>query len=80
MLAQVAQEAVVAQKEGESRMTEGNGVTQVHICLSARDDCKNIEESWGMTCVRCNKCGRFDDQEEDGAEEPEEQFRALVLF
>lgn len=53
-------------------MTVGVGVTQVYVCLSARDDCKNIEESWGMTCVRCNKCGRFDDQEEDGAEEPEE--------
>jgi len=72
MPAQVAQAAVVAKKEGESRMPEGNGVMQVHICLSAREDCKNLEDSWGEICVRCNKCGRLDDQEEDDAEEPEE--------
>lgn len=52
-------------------MPEGNGVMQVHICLSVRDDCKNLEDSWGEICVRCNKCGRFDDQEDD-TEEAEE--------
>ena len=50
-------------------MTVGVGVTQVYVCLSARDDCKNIEESWGMTCVRCNKFGRYDEQEEDDTSE-----------
>lgn len=24
------------------------------------DDCKNLEQSYGVICVKCNKCGRFD--------------------
>jgi hypothetical protein len=31
----------------------------VHICLSVLDNCKNLEDSYGEICVRCNKCGRF---------------------
>lgn len=28
--------------------------------LSALDNCKFKEASYGIICVRCNKCGRFD--------------------
>jgi len=35
------------------------GKVKMHICLSVKDNCKNIEESYGEICVRCNKCGRF---------------------
>jgi len=27
-------------------------------------DCKNKQESYGEICVKCNKCGRFDKEEE----------------
>lgn len=30
------------------------------IDYSCRDDCKNLEESYGEICVQCNRCGRFD--------------------
>lgn len=26
----------------------------------ALDNCKNIEQSFGEICVKCNKCGRFE--------------------
>ena len=31
-----------------------------YISIGVTDDCKNLEESYGEICVRCNKCGRFD--------------------
>lgn len=31
-----------------------------HISLAVIDECKNLEESFGEICVRCNECGRFD--------------------
>lgn len=35
----------------------------IHIDFAALDECKNIEGSYGMICVNCNKCGRFDEKE-----------------
>lgn len=37
----------------------------IHIDFSVADDCKNLEDSYGEICVRCNKCGRFGNIEED---------------
>jgi hypothetical protein len=35
----------------------------IHISYGVTDDCKNLEESYGEICVKCNKCGRFDEEE-----------------
>lgn len=32
----------------------------MHIALAPVKDCRNID-SYGMICVECNQCGRFDD-------------------
>ena len=29
------------------------------ICIGVDDNCRN-PDSYGMICVRCNKCGRFE--------------------
>lgn len=29
------------------------------IDFKARDDCENLENSYGEICVKCNRCGRF---------------------
>ena len=31
---------------------------KIHLSIPPIDECKN-EDSCGMTCVRCNRCGRF---------------------
>ena len=31
-----------------------------HFCLDAIEDCWNPIDSYGMICVKCNCCGRFD--------------------
>lgn len=36
-----------------------------HISLAVMDGCKNLEESFGEICVRCNKCGRFNEEERE---------------
>lgn len=42
----------------------------IRIDYSIRDDCKNLEESYGEICVHCNKCGRWGEREEaDDTEE-----------
>ncbi len=41
------------------------GITNLHISIAVRDDCKNLAESYGEICVLCNKCGRFDKEEGD---------------
>ena len=33
-----------------------------YISIRVTYDCKNLEESYGEICVRCNKCGRFDEE------------------
>jgi hypothetical protein len=30
------------------------------------NNCKNLSESYGEICVKCNKCGRFDKAESEG--------------
>ena len=42
----------------------------IYISIGVTDDCKNLEESYGEICVRCNKCGRFDKEkaESEGKE------------
>jgi len=37
----------------------------MNICIAAKDNCQNLEESYGEICVRCNKCGRFCEEQED---------------
>jgi hypothetical protein len=32
----------------------------IHIDFSIRKDCKNLQDSFGEICVKCNACGRFD--------------------
>ena len=43
-------------------------MNEPHFCYSVIDDCKNLEESYGEICVQCNKCGRFDTEEEQTGE------------
>ncbi len=31
-----------------------------HIDTAVLKNCKNTAESYGEICVKCNKCGRFD--------------------
>ncbi len=38
-------------------------MANIYISYAVTDDCKNLEESYGEICVRCNKCGRFDKEE-----------------
>ena len=41
----------------------------IHIDYGVLDDCKNLKESYGEICVRCNKCGRFDPKQEEAADD-----------
>ena len=34
---------------------------KIHLSIPPIDECKN-EDSCGMTCVRCNRCGRFNSE------------------
>jgi hypothetical protein len=45
-------ECLIEQQESENK----------YISIGVTDDCKNLEESYGEICVRCNKCGRFDEE------------------
>lgn len=36
----------------------------IHIDFGVTDNCKNLMESYGEICVKCNKCGRFDEADE----------------
>ena len=33
-----------------------------HFDVGVIKGCKNLEESYGTICVKCNRCGRFDDE------------------
>lgn len=33
----------------------------IHIDFSVTDNCINLEESYGEICVKCNACGRFNE-------------------
>lgn len=37
-----------------------DGLTSSLMCIGVSSDCVNSKESFGVICVRCNKCGRFD--------------------
>lgn len=37
----------------------------VLIDYGVTDNCQNLEESYGEICVKCNKCGRFDTENEE---------------
>ena len=34
-------------------------MTYLHISYSVTEDCINLKESYGVICVKCNACGRF---------------------
>ena len=36
----------------------------IHIDFSIGKDCKNLQDSFGEICVKCNACGRFDKKTE----------------
>jgi len=36
---------------------------RIYIDLQVVDGCQNLMESYGMICVKCNKCGRFHKKE-----------------
>ena len=40
--------------------------TFMMICIGCIDNCQNMMESYGEICVQCNKCGRFDEDAEEG--------------
>jgi hypothetical protein len=37
-------------------------IMNVHIDISPIKGCKCPEDTYGMLCVKCNKCGRFDER------------------
>ena len=37
----------------------------IFVDYSALDNCKNIEASYGEICVKCNRCGRFSQRQND---------------
>jgi len=40
---------------------------RIHVCMGALPNCKNID-SYGVICVECNLCGRFDPPKQDKEE------------
>jgi len=53
-----------------------------HIDIPPVDDCKN-PDSYGMICVKCNECGRFDkktpaDTANIGEGQSNENFRDII--
>lgn len=37
----------------------------IHVDFGVTENCQNLEDSYGEICVKCNKCGRFDEQREE---------------
>ena len=37
----------------------------MNICVSIIDNCKNLYDSFGEICVKCNCCGRIDEKTKD---------------
>jgi hypothetical protein len=44
----------------------------IHIDFSVTDNCNNLESSYGEICVKCNACGRFNEDEDICFDEEEE--------
>ncbi len=42
----------------------------IHIDFPPLPDCRNIEETYGEICVKCNKCGRFGKSKRKAEEAP----------
>ena len=32
----------------------------IHISLNVSEECINLVDTYGMICIKCNACGRFD--------------------
>jgi len=45
----------------------------IFIDIGVAADCKNLKESYGEICVKCNECGRFEKSVEKKAENGEER-------
>lgn len=41
-------------------MTREKETPKLFIDYAVSKNCKNLSESYGEICVKCNKCGRFD--------------------
>ena len=42
----------------------------MRICMGALPNCKNID-SYGVICVECNLCGRFDSPQQEKQDKEE---------
>ena len=42
----------------------------IHVCMGALPNCKNID-SYGVICVECNLCGRFDPPKQEKQDKEE---------
>jgi len=51
----------------------------LHITYSTTEDCKNMGESYGEICVHCNKCGRWEEQEEADDTEGADRERRYII-
>ena len=52
----------------------------IHVSYGVTDDCKNLEESYGEICVRCNKCGRFDEEKAENDKEEIKTPKAAEFY
>ena len=46
-------------------------MSYIHVCMGALPDCKNVD-SYGVICVECNLCGRFDPSKQEKQDDKEE--------
>ena len=58
----------------------GQKMSYIHVCMGALPDCKNMN-SYGVICVECNLCGRFDPpkQEKQDKEKRHEKEKNTCL-
>ena len=45
-------------------------MSYIHVCMGALPDCKNVD-SYGVICVECNLCGRFDPPKQEKQDKEE---------
>jgi len=68
------------ERKNKKQKTEKKGVIampeleknkiHMHICMGALPNCKNID-SYGVICVECNLCGRFDPPKQEKQDKEE---------
>ena len=46
-------------------------MSYIHVCMGALPNCKNVD-SYGVICVECNLCGRFDPPKQEKQDDKEE--------